>query len=134
LPPAASQEEGTLATTEYSVVIDARGKQITGICVISLTESGNIVGTIVNEFGVRAFDFTFDGKKAKLENVFPPLDKWYIRRILRRDMTFLLSNLRMKNKAEKRKRSITIAENGEIVMTSRKYNIVYTFKPLNDEQ
>jgi len=132
LPCAASQEE--CDATEYSVVIDARGKQITGICVISETESGNIVGTIVNEFGVRAFDFTFDGKKAKLENVFPPLDKWYIRRVLRRDMTFLLSNLRMKSKVEKRKRSITIAENGEIVMASRKYNIVYTFKPLNDEQ
>jgi len=133
LPCAASQEE-ELGRTEYSVVIDARGKQITGICVISETESGNIVGTIAGGFGVRAFDFTFDGKRAKIENVFPPINKWYIRSALRRDMTFLLANIHNKGKAEKGKRSITFGENGEIVMASRKYNIVYTFKPLNDEQ
>lgn len=121
-------------TAEYSVVIDANGKQqITGICVISESEDGNIIGTIVNEFGMKAFDFTFNGKKAKLQNVFPPINKWYIRKVLRKDIAFLLSHIKTRECVVEDKRRITFATDGVIMLTN-KYNITYTFNPLNDKQ
>lgn len=123
-----AQESAT--STEYSVVIDARGKQITGICVMNAAEDGSVVGTIVNEFGIRAFDFTFDGRKAKVQNVFPPINKWYIRKVLRKDMTFLLTNMNTKQNVVRGKRSLTILPNGDIGLINERYNIKYTFKLL----
>lgn len=119
---------------EYSVAIDARGKQqITGICVISESEGGSIIGTIVNEFGMKAFDFTFNGKKAKLQNVFPPINKWYIRKVLRKDIAFLLAHIKTKEDATDGKRQITFSSDGAITLTN-KYHITYTFNALNDKQ
>lgn len=114
--------------------IDARGKEITGICAISQEEGGNVVGTIVNEFGVKAFDFSFNGKKAKLENVFPPLNKWYIKKVLRKDIAFLLSNINERKNKQEGKRTFSINDEGEIVVANNKYHIKYTFYRLNDSK
>lgn len=131
---AAYAQEDSVATAEYSVVIDVRGRQITGICMINTATDGSAVGTIVNEFGIRAFDFTFDGQKATVQNVFPPINKWYIRRVLNRDMAFLLTNMHTNTTVEKGKRTITVSPSGDITLTNRKYKISYTFKPLDDKQ
>lgn len=117
---------------EYRVSIDARGKEITGICAMS-QENGCTMGTIVNEFGVKALDFTYNGKKAKLQNVFPPINKWYIKKVLRKDIAFLLENINAKGNRQKGKRTITFGNDGEIVMKNERYNITYTFNPLNDD-
>lgn len=123
-----AQESAT--STEYSVVIDARGKQITGICVMNAEEDGSVVGTIVNEIGIRAFDFTFDGRKAKVHDVFPPINKWYIRKVLRKDMTFLLTNINIKQNVVRGKREITVLPNGDVDLANHRYHIRYTFKLL----
>jgi len=127
----ASAQNGN-ETAEYSVVIDAHGKQqITGICVISESEDNNIIGTIVNEFGIKAFDFTFNGRKAKLQNVFPPINKWYIRKVLRKDITFLLSHIKTKKNETDGKRCINFSVDGTISLTN-KY-ITYTFNALKNK-
>lgn len=119
---------------EYSVVIDARGKQITGICMMNMSEDGTIVGTIVNEFGIRAFDFTFNGKIAKILNVFSPINKWYIRKVLRKDITFLLLNFKKGKNVAKDKRTMTVSSSGEIILENNRYNLRYTFKSLDEKQ
>lgn len=116
---------------EYRVSIDARGKEITGICAMSQQDDCTM-GTIMNEFGVKALDFSYNGKKAKLQNVFSPINKWYIKKVVRKDIAFLLANLNAKENRQKGKRTITFGEDGEIVMKNEKYNIAYTFTPLND--
>jgi len=119
---------------EYRVSIDARGKEITGICAISQEEDGGIIGTIVNEFGVKAFDFTYNGKKAKLQNVFPPINKWYIKKVIRKDIAFLLANIQGNEDRQEGKRAISFRDNGEIVMANNRYHITYTFNRLDDDQ
>lgn len=119
---------------EYRVSIDARGRVITGICAMSQEADGSIIGTIVNEFGVKAFDFSFDGKKAKLHNVFQPINKWYIKKVVRKDIAFLLRNINAKEDKHEGKRSISFSDDGEITLTNHRYKINYTFNRLNDDQ
>ena len=68
-----------------------KDKDITGIMVLKL-EGDTLRGTVLNEFGVRAFDVEgLPGhKKLKVSNVIKPLNKWYIRRLLSRDIFHLL--------------------------------------------
>ena len=48
---------------------------------------------MINEFGAKAFDFTYTNGKVKVLNVVAFLDKWYIRRVLRRDLKHILPTL-----------------------------------------
>lgn len=70
-----------------------KDKDITGIMVLKL-EGDTLRGTVLNEFGVRAFDVeSLPGhKKLKVSNVIKPLNKWYIRRSLSRDIFHLLGS------------------------------------------
>ena len=54
--------------------MDVRGREITSICMMNIEEDGSIVGTVVNEMGVKAFDFTYANGKAKVINVLGPLN------------------------------------------------------------
>ena len=75
------------------MLMQVRGQEITGICIMNVAPDNSIVGTVVNEFGVKAFDFTFSKGKAKVLNVVGPLNKWYIKKVLRGDFTFILSSM-----------------------------------------
>ena len=119
---------------EYNLLMQIRGQELTSICIMDFTDGQDIVGTVVNEFGVKAFDFTFDGSKAKICNVVGPLNKWYIKKILRADFSFILSNIRQGSDVSKKKRKLTFSPDGEIRFTNDRYNIHYTFTPLNSEQ
>lgn len=83
----------TLSRSEYSVLMKVGQREVTGICILEKSEDGSVVGTLVNEFGVKAFDFTFSGGKTRILNVMEPLDKWYVRRKLRRDFDRMLPML-----------------------------------------
>lgn len=52
-----------------------------------------IAGTIVSEFGIRAFDFTMsqDRRRVKLLTVMKPLDKCLIRKAIARDLKRLFN-------------------------------------------
>ena len=118
---------------EYNLLMQIRGQELTSICIMDFTDGQDIVGTVVNEFGVKAFDFTFDGSKAKICNVVGPLNKWYVKKILRADFSFILSNIRQGSDVTKKKRKLTFLPDGEIQFTNDRYNIHYTFTPLNSE-
>lgn len=75
---------------EYNLRMQFRGHEITGICVINKTNDSNLVGTVINEFGMKAFDFVYSNGKIKLINIISFLDKWYIRKVLKKILALFL--------------------------------------------
>ena len=106
---------------QYGMVMTARGHEVTGICVIESGQGGSLVGSVVNEFGVKAFDFIYDKGKTKVLNVIKPLNKWYIRRVLRRDLNNILPEV-------SGKKELT----GEQVF--KRSSRTYIFTPMEQEQ
>ena len=101
LPCHAQETAGdSVVGSEYTFFMQARGQEITGICMVSQSPDGQTTGTIVNEFGVKAFDFMIDNGKVKIINVIKPL------------------------------RRITFRENGDIAIDNDRYNIHYVFTPI----
>ena len=82
----------TLVRSEYSVLIKARGMDFNGICVMDRNEEGQITGTIISQMGPKIFDFTMSGRKVRVFNVIEPLDMWFIRRRIRKDLSDILSD------------------------------------------
>ncbi len=114
---------------QYNMLMQVRGREITGLCMMEKAADGSIVGTVVSEMGMKTFDFIYNNGKAKLLNVFKPIDKWYIKRVLNNDFTLLLANLNTKQEIKKKRRVITPQPTGEIVMRNTRYNICYTLIP-----
>lgn len=82
-----------------------------------------IAGTIVNEFGIRAFDFTMnrDRRHVKLLNVMKPLDKCLIRKAIARDLKRLFNATTADE--------YVCVEGDKIIM--RRPNRSYTFSKMN---
>jgi len=96
-------QQDSVRSCEYSLLMQVRGREITGICMMNIEPDGRIVGTIVNEFGLKAFDFTYHAGKTKIINAMGPLDKWYVKRVLRGDFAFILTHIALNKAAIKRK-------------------------------
>ncbi|MDR1005167.1 MAG: hypothetical protein LBL97_09255 [Prevotellaceae bacterium] len=111
----------------YNLVISTPKASLTGICLLRSTND-SIVGSVVNEFGIKAFDFIFTARRqqVKLRNVAFFLDKWYIRRVVRSDLRYLLSARR---KASSRK-SLSGSADSTLVLTNKRHRMEYTFTPL----
>lgn len=79
---------------KFSATIEMPKGYVSGICVL-MAEDGVIKGSMFNEFGISAMDFIYQpGKdRVKLVSVMDMLDKWYIKRILKRDMAHVVRNL-----------------------------------------
>lgn len=75
----------------YGVLIELERAAISGVCIL-----GKDAGAIVNEFGVTALSFSYDERhnRVKIVDIVPQLDRWYIRRVLRRDLQRMIPNLR----------------------------------------
>ena len=71
----------------YSVNIDFAQAGISGVCIMR-EQSDDVLGAIVNEFGVLALNFSYDTQRGKVKiiDIIPQLNKWYIRRVLRGDL------------------------------------------------
>ena len=113
----------------YNLYLVARGNEITGICVMEHRD-GKTQGTIVSEFGMKILDFAFNGKKAKVKNVFDPLNKWYIRKVLNGDLTFLLKNLYKKENMTKGSRTLMFGDKDDFELTNTKYKLKYCFSKM----
>ncbi len=79
----------TTNVSRYRVLIKNGQAEISGIMLIKYIDN-EWRGSIVNEFGVKAFDFIAPPGKCKLQSVMPFLDKWYIRKTVEGDFAFLL--------------------------------------------
>lgn len=99
---------------------------ITGICMARQTEQG-LVGAVVNEFGIHFFDFTCQDKRVKVSNVFPAMNKWYIRRVLRSDLKLLAAN---KQLSSGRRRQLLVNQPDSITLINNRHRITYRFERL----
>lgn len=105
-------------SARYSAYIETPKASVSGICI--LAETGDTVrGCFFNEFGITALSFLYipSRDKVTLKSVMPALDKWYIRRVLRRDLRRLLHRL----------------QQGDGTYQNSRYHINYSLTPLDDE-
>ena len=103
-------------------------------------------GTLVNEFGMKMFDFICTANKCELQNMVAMVDKWYIKKTIAGDVQFMLE---MDNPAYKKGRmvgrkhnndTLTVTykkkkilqrlENDEMVMNNQKHNLTYSFRKM----
>ena len=68
--------------------------------------------------------------KVKIINVIKPLDRWYIRKVLKKDFGFTFQHIREGKDISVGKRRITFRENGDIAVDNDRYNIHYVFTPI----
>ena len=118
--------------SKYSVNISVHGMTITGLCIVR-DYGDEVIGSVVNEFVIKAFDFVFnkDKGKTKLQNVIKMMNKWYIKKVISADLSTLLCS---KNSDKNMKRRTIINENGMLLLNNTKYNINYKFIPIDDTQ
>ena len=116
---------------QYSVAIEARGAELTGVCIVKTDAEGSR-GAIVNEFGFHALDFTLSAnrRKVKLLNVMEQLDRWYIRKVVRKDLRILWGATQ--SGPQKGRRTIAVEADGTVVLTNQKYKLKYSLKKIDD--
>ena len=128
----ADTEEAGVDIREYNVLMQVRGREMTGICVMQTEADSSIVGTMITEMGVKIFDFTYSNGKAKVMNVIAPLNKWYIRKVLRQDMEFMIAKGEAMRK--KSKREFVQMQDGSFKVNNNRYKIYYTFTPMCEKK
>lgn len=118
VPSALKAQNCTAASHKYSAMIELPKAYVSGVCVLK-AENDTVTGCLFNEFGISALEFVrYPGKKkVKLLSVIKMLDKWYIKRVLSRDMARVLDNLAQ----------------GESEYRDERYKINYKFTLLNDD-
>lgn len=136
-----SQEEMTdsvitdsVEIKQYNFLLQVKNQEVTGICVMKFISLSEVLGTVINEFGFTAFDFEYKDGKTKLSNLPPILDRWYIRRVLQGDFSFLIKNLPNQQTIKKRSRLLTFSPEGEMTLVNRRFALTYTFTPIIDEE
>ena len=78
----------------YSANLETAQAYVSGICI--LLHDGDVVrGCLLNEFGVTVVGFTYSLRKRKVRvhEVLPMMDRWYIRRVLKKDLCRLMERL-----------------------------------------
>ena len=107
----------------YTVAITFKNASFSGICVVKRMD-GIIAGSVVNEFGIRAFDFKMSGsrRRVKLLNAMKPLDKCLIRKAIAHDLKKLFT-------AVKTDEYVSVDGGGTIVMQCP--NRRYSFSKMN---
>ena len=105
--------------SRYDAYIELSRAFISGICALQ-REDGVVNGCLFNEFGITALDFTYypERKKVKLHHVLKAIDKWYIRRVLRKDLAQLFTGL----------------QNGETRYRNDRQKITYLFTPIEEKE
>lgn len=73
----------------YRVNIDMGKAWLSGIMLVRESD-GVRKGTVMNEFGIKAFDFEVSVSDASMTNAMPVLNKFYIRKEIARDLQFML--------------------------------------------
>ena len=116
---------------QYSMTITARKAEITGICIIKTDGEGSR-GAIVNEFGIHALDFmvSADRRKVKLLNVIAMMDRWYVRRVVKKDLRMLFNATADGKQGSGR--TVTVEPDGTVTLTNTRYKLKYSLKKLHE--
>lgn len=114
---------------EYRMRIVSPKGEVSGICVVRTDSAGGAM-SVVNEFGIKAFDATYTRRRnrVRLCNVFAPLDKWYIRRVLAVDMSLVFDPER----ALPCGRVLSREEDGSMSVINKRFDIKYYLQPIDD--
>jgi hypothetical protein len=134
-------------TNRYQASIQVRGNTITGICMLKKSDEG-WRGTLINEFGVKAFDFIVTPAKCELLNTIAMMNKWYIRRTIAGDLYFLFEvdnpDVSFQTKTTrieqdgalvislKKKKSVTRNPDNSLTLHNLKRKIVYTLNKIQE--
>ena len=102
----------------FTATIEMKKAYVSGICIL-LNDGDLVKGSLFNEFGISALDFTYSVKKDKVKilNVIANMDKWYIKRVLKKDLRAVMHEL----------------QNGKTSYANTRYQMNYSFKPLETE-
>ena len=102
---------------------------MSGICIIRM-EANEGMMTVMNEFGIKAFDAFYSKSKGKVKlfNVIKMLDKKIIRKVISNDITLLFDAGRSRNKYHT---SLHVT-NGDILLTNRRFKIRYKLRPIRN--
>ena len=116
---------------QYSVAMTIRGTQLSGLCLVRVSDEG-YRGSIVNEFGIHALDFTLspDRQRVRLYNLLPAMNRWYIKRVVRGDLKFLFNATQ--NPQRKGKRTVTVDSDQTVTLVNSKYRLKYSFLEINE--
>lgn len=114
-------------SNRYAFEITTPKAALTGIMIVKESD-GEILGSMINEFGVSAIDFRYDRSRDKLKllSVVGFLDKWYIKMTMKKDLRFCLHVLfDIPYKSEKNYEISFSSDSYQVVNKKRK--ITYTF-------
>lgn len=105
---------------------------ISGILLVS-EDDENINGSMINEFGVSAIDFSYSKKKQKVKllSVVSFLNKWYIKQVLKNDIKFCLHILYGTSFKKKHNYEV-IRMVDSVTIINNKRHLKYTFSPLTN--
>ncbi len=105
--------------TKYATTIELSKGYLSGITIM-VREADVYHGVLFNEFGITALEFTYQPqiKKVELIEVIAMLDKWYIRRVLKNDLQYVMENLMKGNPTYK----------------NEKYHISYKFSVMSNDE
>ena len=131
----------------YHVTIQVRGNHLSGMCLLKKSDD-TWRGTLINEFGVKAFDFIVTTKKCELLHTISFLNKWYIRRTIAGDLHFLFEvdnpNVSFQKKTmrtvqngmleirHKKNKSIIRTPDNRMILTNLKRNIIYSLNTISE--
>lgn len=120
-----------LQLRKYSFMIETEKAFVSGLLLANENDEG-INGSMINEFGVSAIDFTYSKRKQKVRllSVAGFLNKWYIKMVLKKDLMCCLHILYgIPFNSEGRYEVVRSGDSVSII--NRKRNLKYTFTPLN---
>lgn len=131
------RQEASAAVSQlqrFSFQIETSKAFMSGVLLANEDEE-NIYGSMVNEFGISAIDFSYSKRKQKVKliNVIGFLNKWYIKYVLKNDMKFCIHVLYGTPHKQSNKYEVTRTVD-TISILNHKRNIKYTFSPLENQE
>ena len=99
-------------------------------------EDDSIAGSIINEFGISLADFRFNpvSGKVKFINLTGFLNKWYLKKLLAKDLSLALKRLTNPSPSLSSPKGYDVTVSSDtVVIHNLKYDITYQFSPLSDE-
>jgi hypothetical protein len=124
--------------------IQVKDNNFSGLCILKRIDN-ELKGTVINEFGAKAFDFAVNETGCKLFDVNYMLDKRYIRKTIEEDLYFLFeadndsaSFYTQEERFEQnnilivryKKKQVEKEPNGTVILTNLKYGIKYRFRKI----
>jgi len=123
----------------YRIVLKTKNNSITGLFYLKKKDE-EWIGMLTNEMGAKVFDFRVTDKMCELRNVFPMMDKWYIKKTVAADLYFFIQvdhpNATFHKRLERfeqqgkrivnfKKKQIVVGEDGSVRLINSRRHLQY---------